>query len=136
MDSFKIFSEEKLPDKKCFYSSVKDEATGDNSEKLDGHINNENYLMCKKIWNEFNMKNMGYYRYSQTCLNDQYQASMQASAQPAVFLFQNFRYFPAFYIVILVKYTVLFILDKYLMDSEQVILIFTEVWSYNFHVSQ
>ena len=30
-----------------FYSSVKD-WTGDNVEKLDGHINDENYLTCKK----------------------------------------------------------------------------------------
>ena len=36
MDSFKRFGEEKLPDRKCFYSSVKDKATGDNGEKLDG----------------------------------------------------------------------------------------------------
>ena len=43
----------------CFYSSVKDETTGDNGEKLDGHISHEDYLTCKKIWNEFNMKNMG-----------------------------------------------------------------------------
>ena len=34
MDSFKRFGEEKLPDKKCFYSSVKDGTTGDNGEKL------------------------------------------------------------------------------------------------------
>ena len=61
MDSFKRFSEEKLPDKKCFYSSVKDGTTGDNGKKLDGHINDEDYLTCKKIWNEFNMKNMGDY---------------------------------------------------------------------------
>ena len=33
------------------------------------------------------------------------------------------------------KYTLLFILGKYLMDSGQVILIFTEVLPYNFHVS-
>ena len=33
------------------------------------------------------------------------------------------------------KYTVLFVLGKCLMDSEQVNLIFTEVWPYNFHVS-
>ena len=70
VDSFKRFSEEKLPYKKCFYSSVKDGATGDDGEKLDGHINDENDLMCKKIWNKFNMKNMGDYHYSQTCLND------------------------------------------------------------------
>ena len=61
MDSFKRFNEEKLPDKKCFYSSVKDGTTGDNGKKLDGHISNEDYLTCKKIWNEFNMKNMGDY---------------------------------------------------------------------------
>ena len=30
MDSFEIFSEEKLPDKECFYSSVKDGTTNDN----------------------------------------------------------------------------------------------------------
>ena len=30
MDSFKRFGEEKLPDKECFYSSVKDGKTGDN----------------------------------------------------------------------------------------------------------
>ena len=59
MDSFKRFSEEKLPDKECFYSSVKDETTGDNGKKLDGHISDEDYLTCKKIWNELNMKNMG-----------------------------------------------------------------------------
>ena len=40
MDSFKIFGEEKLPDR-CFFSSVKDETTGDNDEKLDGHISDE-----------------------------------------------------------------------------------------------
>ena len=49
MDSLKRFSEEKLRDKKCFYSSVKDGTTGNNSEKLDRHINDEDYLMCKKL---------------------------------------------------------------------------------------
>ena len=48
MNSFKKFSEEKLPDKECFYSSVKDGTTGDNGEKLDGHIRDEDYLTCKK----------------------------------------------------------------------------------------
>ena len=61
MDSFKRFSKEKLSDKKCFYSSVKDGTTGDDGEKLDGHISEEDYLTCKKVWNEFNMKNMGDY---------------------------------------------------------------------------
>ena len=61
MDSFKRFGEEKLPDKKCFYSSVKDGTTSDSGEKLESHISNKDYLTCKKICNKFNMKNMGDY---------------------------------------------------------------------------
>ena len=61
MDSFKRLNEGEFPDRECFYSSVKDGTTGDNGEKLDGHINDEDYLTCKKLWNEFNMKNMGAY---------------------------------------------------------------------------
>ena len=61
IDSFKRFSEEKLPEKECFYRSVKDKITGDNGKKLDGHISNEDYLTCHKIWNESNMKNMDDY---------------------------------------------------------------------------
>ena len=48
MDSFKRFCEEKLPDRECFNSSVKDGTTDDNDEKLDGHISDEGYLTCKK----------------------------------------------------------------------------------------
>ena len=51
----------KLPDKECFCSSLKDGTTGDNDEKLNGHISDKDYLTCKKIWNEFNIKNMGDY---------------------------------------------------------------------------
>ena len=61
MDNFKRFNEEKYPDKRCFYSSVKDGTTNDNGEVLDGHLNDEDYLTCKKIWNEFNIKNMDDY---------------------------------------------------------------------------
>ena len=61
MNSFKRFGEEKLPDKKCFYSSVKDETTNDNGEKLDGHISYEEYLTCIKIWEIFDMKYLGDY---------------------------------------------------------------------------
>ena len=43
MDSFKRFNEEKLTDKKCFYSLIKDGTTKDRGEKLDGHISNEDY---------------------------------------------------------------------------------------------
>ena len=37
---------------------MKDGATVDKSEKLDGHISNKEYLTCNKIWSKFNMKNM------------------------------------------------------------------------------
>ena len=40
---------------------MKDGTTGDNGVKLDGHISDEDYLACKNIWNEFNMKNMADY---------------------------------------------------------------------------
>ena len=61
MDNFKRFNEEKLPEGECFYSSVKDRTTGNNGKILNGHISNEDYLMSKKKWNEFNMKDMGDY---------------------------------------------------------------------------
>ena len=61
MDSFERFSEEKLPGKKCFYGSSKDGTTGDNGKKFNGHISDEECLTCIKIWNDFNMKNMGEY---------------------------------------------------------------------------
>ena len=51
MDSFKRYSREKLLDKECFYNSIKDETTVDNSKNLDGHISDEDYLMCKNIGN-------------------------------------------------------------------------------------
>ena len=41
MDSFKRFVEEKLSDKKCFYSSVKDVTASDNGKKLNGLISDE-----------------------------------------------------------------------------------------------
>ena len=41
MDSFKRFVEEKLSDKKCFYSSVKDVTAGDNGKKSYGLISDE-----------------------------------------------------------------------------------------------
>ena len=40
---------------------MKNGTTDDNGEKLDGHISDEDYLTCNKIWDEFNMKNMGDY---------------------------------------------------------------------------
>ena len=50
MDSFERFSEDKLPDKKNFYKSLKNKH---NSEKV--------YLHAIKIWNNLKMKNMGDY---------------------------------------------------------------------------
>ena len=40
------FREERLPDKKFFYSSTKRRTTGDDGKKLDGHISHEDYLTC------------------------------------------------------------------------------------------
>ena len=42
-------------------TAVKDGIAGDNGEKLDGHISDEDYLMRNKIWNKFSMINMGDY---------------------------------------------------------------------------
>ena len=49
MDSFKRFNEKKLPDKECFYRSTKDGTADDNGKKLDVHISDGEYLMCKKL---------------------------------------------------------------------------------------
>ena len=40
----KDLMKKKLPDKIFFYSSVKHGTTGDNGKKIDGHINDEDYL--------------------------------------------------------------------------------------------
>ena len=45
MKSLKRFSEEKLPNKKCFDRSLKDGTTSDNGEKLNGRVSD------KKIFN-------------------------------------------------------------------------------------
>ena len=44
-----------------FYSFVKDETTNDDGEKVDDHISRQDYLTCQKVWNEFNMNDMGDY---------------------------------------------------------------------------
>ena len=48
MDSFKRLSENKLPDKECFHSYVKEKTTGDNGEKLNGHISEKDCLTWNK----------------------------------------------------------------------------------------
>ena len=45
--------------------------------------------------------------------------SRRASSWPLVFLSPIFRYFPAFQVVTLVEYPVLFILNTCLMDCQQ-----------------
>ena len=43
------------------FKKKKKRTIGDNGENLDGHISDKDYLMCKKIRDEFGMKNMGDY---------------------------------------------------------------------------
>ena len=61
MNSLERFEEKELSNKECFFSSTEKGKIGDNGEKLDGHINDEEYLTCKKKLGEFDMKNMGDY---------------------------------------------------------------------------
>ena len=48
MNSFERFSEEKLPAKKYFYSSIKDGKIVDDGKISDGHISVKDYLTCEK----------------------------------------------------------------------------------------
>ena len=60
-DSLERVCEEKLSDKICFYGSLEDGATDDNGKKLDGHVSDEEYLTCIKIWNKSGVKDMCVY---------------------------------------------------------------------------
>ena len=61
MNSFKRFNEDKLCARKYFHSSTKDKKISEDGKISDGHLSIEDYMVCKKIWNKFNMKNMGDY---------------------------------------------------------------------------
>ena len=61
MNSFERFNEEKLPARKYFYSSAKEGKIGDNGKISDSHVSVNDYLTCEKIWDKFEMKNMGDY---------------------------------------------------------------------------
>ena len=61
MNSFERFNKKKLPARKYLYSSSKDGKISD-GKISDGHISVKYYLNCEKIWNKFEMKNMGDYR--------------------------------------------------------------------------
>ena len=58
MNSFKKFDEDKLPARKYYFSSTKKEKIENDSKISDGHLSIEDYLICEKIWNKFEMKNM------------------------------------------------------------------------------
>ena len=60
MNSFERFNEEKRPARKYFYSSTKDGKISDGTMS-DSHISIKDYLTCGKIWDKFEMKNMGDY---------------------------------------------------------------------------
>ena len=52
LNSFKKFEEKELPNKECFFSSTKKEKIDNDGNILDGHISDEEYLTCKKTWDE------------------------------------------------------------------------------------
>ena len=62
MDSFKKFNNEKLPARKHFFSPIKKEKNDEDGKISDGHISVKDYLTCGKVWEKFEMKNMGDYR--------------------------------------------------------------------------
>ena len=51
----------KLPARKYFYSSTKDEKIGDDGKISGSHISVIDYLTCEKIWDKFEIKNLGDY---------------------------------------------------------------------------
>ena len=61
MNSFERFNEKKLPARKYFFSSKKKRKIDDDGKKSDGHISLKNYLTCEKIWDNFDIKDMGDY---------------------------------------------------------------------------
>ena len=53
MKSFERINEEKLPARKYFFSSTKERKTGGDGKILDGYINDEEYLTCKKTMGDY-----------------------------------------------------------------------------------
>ena len=70
MDSWKRFKEESLPDKESFYSELNNE-----------HITDEDYAHAQKVWDTFNIKNLGEY-------HDLY---VQSDTALLADVFENFR---------------------------------------------
>ena len=61
MNCFKRFNENILCARKYFYSSIKDKKTGDYGKISDGHVSIKDYMVCERIWDRFNMKNLDDY---------------------------------------------------------------------------
>ena len=61
MNSFERSKAKKLPDSEYFYSFTKDGKIDDDGKISDVHISVKDYLACEKIWDKFEIKNMGYY---------------------------------------------------------------------------
>ena len=62
MNSFKRFKETKLCARKYFFSSTKKGKISEDGKMSDGHVSIEDYMVCERIWDKFEMKNMGDYR--------------------------------------------------------------------------
>ena len=56
-----LMSTWKLSTRKYFFSSTKKGKIGNDGKKSDSHISFKDYLRCEKIWDKFDMKNMGDY---------------------------------------------------------------------------
>ena len=50
-----------LPARKYYYRATKDGKIGDDGKISDGHISVKDYLIYEKIWDKYEMKNMGDY---------------------------------------------------------------------------
>ena len=61
MNSFEKFNERRLPARNYFYISTKGGKIGDDGKISEGHISVKDNLICEKIWDKFEMKNMGDY---------------------------------------------------------------------------
>ena len=48
-----------MPARKCFFISTKKGKISDDGKKSDSHICLKGYLTCEKIWDEFDIKDMG-----------------------------------------------------------------------------
>ena len=60
-NSFERVNEEKLHTRKYFHSSIKDGKIVDGGKILDSPRSAKDYLMCEKIWDKFEMKNVDDY---------------------------------------------------------------------------